>query len=247
MMRLQGQLTGAREIQSWLLPKKLPRVDGYDFDATFDPAADVAGDYYGFVMHGHDALGMMVADAGPEGVASAMLMVHVRALLKQVSREEDDPVRILGRVNDLMLEDIHPGTPVTAQYVKIIVRRRTLVIASAGHVPLLVVRERTRECFAMRPEAPALGMSPTSIFAQDGAVLEPGDRFVMFTRGAPEMRNSGGEAFGMERWVALAAANYELPSADFTSVLLSALREHAGGARRTDDVTIVTGRLLPAT
>ncbi|MBI2933209.1 MAG: PP2C family protein-serine/threonine phosphatase [Planctomycetes bacterium] len=246
---LSYQLDVARELQSWLLPRKMPVVERYEFDACYDPAEVIAGDYYDFVEHPKGSLGIVVADACGSGVPAALLMVHIRGLLRSVTRDMEAPADALRAVNRVLLDDLRAGTSVTAQYVRLIPERRALHVASAGHQPLLVLRARTREVACVRPKGMALGSGAPAVFdpslEQVAVALEPGDRFVMMTNGATRVRNPSGDEFGIERFVEKLREYVALSSSDVTALLLAALRDHRETARRADDITIITGRLLP--
>src|SRR5919206_335283 len=60
--RLEAQLEVARQVQLALLPERDPVVDGFDISAYNFSTEEVSGDYYDFVKHYEDQLGLVIAD-----------------------------------------------------------------------------------------------------------------------------------------------------------------------------------------
>ena len=61
----------AAEIQTMLLPNKLPEYVGLDITAFYKPAKQVGGDYYDFIKISDDKLGMVVADVSGKSVSGS--------------------------------------------------------------------------------------------------------------------------------------------------------------------------------
>ena len=49
----------ARRRQAVMLPSP-PDIDGYEFACTYDPAADISGDFYDFVRLGDGRVGLLI-------------------------------------------------------------------------------------------------------------------------------------------------------------------------------------------
>jgi serine phosphatase RsbU (regulator of sigma subunit) len=247
---LQRQLGVARDIQSWLLPQKLPRVGGYDFDAAYDASDDIAGDLYDFIEHEQGQVGFVVAETTETGVPAAIVMAHVRGVLRDVARTESNPPYILKALNERLLTQLRNATFVTAIYAKLIPISRSMLVACAGHLPMFVVRARTGACERVQPPGVALGSADPAIFnpLMEGTsvMLAPGDRFVLATDACAETRNLGGEPFGLDRLEETICENATRASSEFTARVMGTLGKWRGPGRRADDVTIVTGRMLPA-
>jgi serine phosphatase RsbU (regulator of sigma subunit) len=247
---LKKQLAVARDIQSWLLPQKLPRVSGFDFDAAYDAADTIAGDLYDFIPHEMGAIGFFLAESTEPGVPAALAMAHVRGLVRAIAVHESNPPYLLKELNAQLLTDLRKATFVTALSVKLVPKSRSLLVACAGHTPLLIVRARSGEVQRVQPPGVALGSAMPDSFnpLMEGTsvLLAPGDRFVMVTDGVPGARDPRGREYGLDRLADRVAEYASNPSATFTARLLEDLRRHRAGGTREDDLTIVTGRLLPA-
>src|SRR5262249_27091802 len=69
----------ARKVQRSFLPQRLPDIAGYQFYAFYQAAKNVGGDYYDFIPHGDNKLGILLGDVAGKGMAAALLMAKLSA------------------------------------------------------------------------------------------------------------------------------------------------------------------------
>jgi phosphoserine phosphatase RsbU/P len=110
-------------------------------------------------------------------------------LFKHRLRLRDDdgrpyrPCEALGRLNDAMQADKPaPGVFVTALVCLFDMQSRQLVVASAGHPPLIVAR-RAGGTELIPHTGPALGLYADASFGERSVALERGDRVLLYTDG----------------------------------------------------------------
>src|SRR5207249_3455893 len=60
--RLENELEIARDVQSQLFPKELPRMKRLELWGGCEPARTVSGDYYDFVSLGSDRVALAIGD-----------------------------------------------------------------------------------------------------------------------------------------------------------------------------------------
>ncbi len=83
MNKIENDIQIARRIQQNFLPTTLPEVKGWELGGRFQPARDVAGDFYDFfLMMGDRRLGIIIADVCDKGVGAALFMSLMRSLLR---------------------------------------------------------------------------------------------------------------------------------------------------------------------
>ncbi len=80
-LSLQAELSAAREAQTRLLPDRPPSVEGLEIAAACIPAQEVRGDFYDFYTMEDGRLGMIVAEGGNEGLASALTIALAKGFL----------------------------------------------------------------------------------------------------------------------------------------------------------------------
>jgi sigma-B regulation protein RsbU (phosphoserine phosphatase) len=79
---LDQELEKCRQIQMSFLPKKLPRLPGWDIEEFFFPASRISGDFYDAFMLPGGTLGLVIGDVCDKGVGSALFMALFRSLIR---------------------------------------------------------------------------------------------------------------------------------------------------------------------
>lgn len=81
--RLERELQMAREVQASLLPRAEPQIAGWEFAARWEPAREVAGDYYDFITaHPDGSVGIVIADVTDKGMPAALFMALTRSIVR---------------------------------------------------------------------------------------------------------------------------------------------------------------------
>ncbi|RME84982.1 MAG: HAMP domain-containing protein [Planctomycetota bacterium] len=244
---LQHELEIATEIQTELLPEQIPKIPGYDIFAYYLSAKHVGGDYYDFIVIDQERLGIVVADVSGKGIPGSMVMTMARSLIRMASRRNPSPADTLRRVNKVLAQDMRRGMFVTANYLVLNVRTKQLTVASAGHNPLVVYRNQTKDIELIKPQGIALGFDKGQIFdaniAEETIQLYRGDRIVAYTDGVVEAMSENDQEFGEETFYDLTRKYGSASSKDYINILIQALEEHRGNAEQSDDITITTLRV----
>ncbi len=86
LLKYERELQIAREIQQGFLPNSLPSPPGWQIEARFRPAREVAGDFYdGFELVNRRRIGFVVADVCDKGVGAALFMALIRTLIRHTA------------------------------------------------------------------------------------------------------------------------------------------------------------------
>src|SRR5947209_2571445 len=140
-LRLRHSLGVAMEVQQRLLPLGPPRVRGLDVAGHSTYCDETGGDYYDFLVLDRaspDAVLIVLGDVMGHGVAAALVMAGVRAVLRDRVDTAGSLADLMGRLNRLIAAD-HQGDRFMTMHLSIIdSRSRTMRWASAGHDPALV-------------------------------------------------------------------------------------------------------------
>jgi serine phosphatase RsbU (regulator of sigma subunit) len=116
---------------------------------------------------------------------------------------------------------------------------RRITVVNAGHLPPLLRRNSGRiEVLGELEGGPPLGVDPDHVFQSFATDLDPGDVVVMFTDGLSEATDSRNRQFGtLAIRQTLAAAPPTVP--EVGEAILKAVRQHASGRPRSDDIALV--------
>jgi hypothetical protein len=76
LFAIKHELETAREIQSFILPREMPRQQTLEIAARYVPMAAVAGDFYDFIIIDENRLGVLVADVSGHGVPASLIALN---------------------------------------------------------------------------------------------------------------------------------------------------------------------------
>ena len=79
---LNHELETGREIQNNFLPTKLVEKKGWEIATFFEPARQVAGDFYDTFELANGSIGLVIADVCDKGVGAALFMALFRSMLR---------------------------------------------------------------------------------------------------------------------------------------------------------------------
>ena len=246
--RMDEDLAVAREIQQRFLPQSLPGLAGLDVAGVSIPSREVGGDLFYWFTHEDGSLGFTLGDVSGKSVPAALLMSNVLAGLRAQALMRIELSQTLGRVNQLIFDQIEPGRFVTLFYGEVDPLRGELHYASAGHNPPLLLRAGgTIEW--LRDGGVPLGVLANATYATSTVRFEPGDTLVVYSDGVTEAEGPAEAAlpgepgmFGEDRLAATVAAQAGRPSRVMLDGVLSAVDVFARGTPQADDITLVVVR-----
>jgi phosphoserine phosphatase RsbU/P len=231
--RAAGQL-----VQRSLLPAAAPVVAGLEFATRFVPAerGGVGGDWYdAFVLPSGD-LWVMVGDVAGHGLAAAVAMGRLRAALRAYALEEKHPGDVLA-LADRKLQFFEPGQTATVLCALLHPPYDTVIFASAGHPPPILVRPGGTGAFVQVPVSPLLGVTdidPDSITLP----LPPGSLFLAYSDGLIERRSESLDV-GIARLEAVVTA-------DEPELVCRQVMHHlVGHEEPNDDIVVIAVRRTP--
>jgi sigma-B regulation protein RsbU (phosphoserine phosphatase) len=188
------ELELAREIQTSILPRELPRLSGLRIGARYLPMREVAGDFYDIVSTASGGVGVLVADVTGHGVPAALIASMVKIAFAAEADHIDEPGRVLQEMNRTLWGKFDRAF-VTAFCGVFDPTTGHLRYASAGHPPALV-RRRDGRLEPLEERGMMLAVMPASAYPTGDVLLSAGDRVLIVTDGVLEAANPAGEFFG---------------------------------------------------
>jgi len=237
--RLEAELQVARSIQRSFLPRTAPRLSGYDLGMLIEPVSSVGGDLFDFVRLRGDRLGIAVGDVSGHGVGSALFMALTFSLLRGEASRGVAPVRVLQRVNRLLLDMSDSGMFVTMLYGILDGPSREFSYARAGH-PLPLVIDGGGE--AMSPPTgigQPLGLFDDMLLDAQELTIPPGGRLLLFTDGATEASDAEGQLFGQDQLCDVLRRAQGASAQELCHTAYDAVRSFCGAAAPEDDILFV--------
>ncbi len=233
--KLTREAEEARIIQQALLPRSSPLVPGFIISGQSVPAGAVGGDWYDFIPLPDGRWGLVLADVSGKGTAAALLMSATRGMVRSLAFVSSGPAEVLTRLNDMLLADFPDGRFVTMVYAELDPHRRTLRLASAGHLAPLLVDSAEPDGYRwiLSEQGLPLGIA-ASKFSETEIKLEPSSRVAFYSDGITEAELDTGEEYGPERLLT------QLQSPDFSPEgLLADVKKFVNGTGLRDDATVI--------
>jgi serine phosphatase RsbU (regulator of sigma subunit) len=194
--RLEREMQLARDIQRTFLPHEVPHLPGWELHTYWQPAREVAGDFYDYFQLDSHRLGLLIADVADKGMPAALFMTLVRTLIRAVVQQLADPADVLARVNELLAPDADQGMFVTLFYAVMDLEIGEIAYANAGHNPPMIYSQRSGEIITLEKGEFALGVLSDSQYSGHCRLLHPGDCLVLYTDGITEAFSPENQMFG---------------------------------------------------
>ena len=250
LVKLEEDLEVARQIQTSTLPSTLPRLAGWDFAASCEPAEQTGGDTYDafgldedsrLIEDGVEAESVvfLLADATGHGIGPALAVTQLRAMLRGGIRTGAELGRMAAHLNDQLTADL-PGNRFITAWVAVLRRTGRLRYVSAGQGPLLLYRAADAAIESFDATAPPLGLFPEmEVALSEPLMLAPGDVFVALTDGFFEARSPAGDEIGREGVAEVVRRHAEGSAEDIRAALVAAVEDFAEGRPVGDDRTAI--------
>ena len=239
--RIESELRIARDIQMSMVPNIFPNREGLDIYAKIEPAKEVGGDLYGYLLMG-DELYFCLGDVSGKGVPASLFMAQATRLFRTLATQHMMPAEIATRMNAALSEDNEQGMFVTLFIGCIDLKEGSMAFCNAGHNPPYIGDKLGGEFLEMLPNAP-IGLWPGLEY--DGECIDDinGKMLVVYSDGLNEAENREQEQFGDDHILELLQTMPEASAQQTIEALYGAVQEHRDGAEPNDDLTIMSIRI----
>jgi sigma-B regulation protein RsbU (phosphoserine phosphatase) len=249
-LRLLHSLGVAMEVQRRLLPAGAPKVHGLDVAGHSTYCDETGGDYYDFLVLDkaapHQVL-VALGDVMGHGVAAALVMAGVRAVLRDRAVAAGDLAELMGRLNNLLCAD-HGGDRFMTMLLSVIdARTGTMRWVSAGHDPVIVFDPAAGSFTEVGEGELPLGVMDDTPYSEGiSPAFRPGQILFIGTDGVWEMPDEKGEPYGKDRLRQTIRECATRSAEEIARSVRERLTAFRGNAKSVDDVTFVVVKVMPA-
>jgi serine phosphatase RsbU (regulator of sigma subunit)/anti-sigma regulatory factor (Ser/Thr protein kinase) len=235
----EKELDTVETFQRSLLPETLPEHEGIRIAARYRSGSAVGGDWYDAIELDSGCLGVAMGDVVGHGLGAAALMAQLRHATRAYALEGHSPAAVLDRL-DSLVRSLDGGQMATLLFLVVDRDLTSLRLASAGHVPPLIVDpDGVAEYLDAAPDPP-LGVFESASHSEIEIDLEPGSTLILYTDGLVEQRGVSIDN-GLDALRRAAADPCEDPK-ELCDRLLDALVDVP---EPNDDVAVLALRSLP--
>ncbi len=239
-VKREFQLMG--RLQKLLLPRELPEIQHFQFQAFYQPAMDAGGDYYDIIQLTDYDYAVVVADVSGHGAPAAMNMGIARSILHTVSLSQNiSPSGTLYFLNKLLYRLLGEDAHITMFYCVLNVKERKLKWSNAGHVPCFIRHTTTKELEVIGDpsDGPPLGWWNTAEFEEHTTYLETNDLVLLYTDGVVEAQNMQKEQFHMDRISDILSSSEQNNPEAVIETIVEAVEKFLGDMPLLDDLTLL--------
>jgi sigma-B regulation protein RsbU (phosphoserine phosphatase) len=240
---MEKELSIAREIQTSLLPRRLPTDGWFRVAGSSIASHEVGGDCFDVRQISPDAWSLVVTDVSGKGVSSALLAALLQGCFLLASNAQTDIEQMMSRIN-LFLNERTEGEKYATVFYCMVNASGQLCWANAGHcTPILVRAEGEFE--HLESTGTPLGMLDGSTYGVKSLQLRPHDKIVAYSDGLSDAENSQGKLFETSRMMEIIRAHAQDSAGGLHEALMRAVAAFTGSAVQHDDITAVVMEYRP--
>ena len=242
--RFESELNIAKSIQQHMVPTDFPKRNDVDLFALLQPAREVGGDLYDFVIRG-DELYFTIGDVSGKGVPAAMFMSITRTISRFISGLDIELDEVMGKINDSVVDGNDSGMFVTLFMGSLNLKTGHLKYCNGGHNPLVVIPANGKEPYflSQKPNI-AVGVWPDFKFEMQETDLAEGTRLLLYTDGVSEAERHDKSQYGNDRLLEWAKTSLKNDKEEAVcKSLLENVQAFTDGNEQNDDITIMSVKL----
>ena len=245
--RIEESLKLAADIQMGMLPSTFPAFperNDFDLFAGIIPAKEVGGDFYDFFLVDKKHLCFVIGDVSGKGIPAALFMALTKTQIKASSSRRRTPGDILFRANNDLCHENESSMFCTLFYGIMNTETGEVTYANAGHNPPYIIEKGVEPVQIESTGGIALGVMEEMEFESATFTVSKGDSIFLYTDGVNEAMNEADEEYSYERLEDYLKENSTGSITDMVNKNLESVKEFAGTAPQSDDITVLALRYL---
>jgi serine phosphatase RsbU (regulator of sigma subunit) len=226
------------------MPKEPPKNKFYDISCYSEAAREVGGDYFDFITNetSPETVYAVIGDISGKGMAAALHMAQVQAVLHNLIGYNNSPKEILILLNENFIKIFKKGSFFTT-ILACIGQDGSILFARAGHTPLLYYHKKENKCSNIIPKGMGIGLSHNSIFENSLEEIkihpESGDILLFYTDGVVEAMNEYMQQYGEELLKNIVLRNADKCAKNIQELILESVSNFIGTSPAHDDLTMI--------
>ena len=239
--KIESELRIARDIQMGMIPKifpPFPERNEIDLYAILNPAKEVGGDLYDFLMDG-DKLYFVIGDVSGKGVPASLFMAVTRSLFRSVLVNAQTPATVMNSLNDSISENNESNMFVTLFIGALDLKTGLLQYCNAGHnPPVIVTPDGKCERLEVIPNI-SVGVMESFSYKEQSLTLSNASTLVLYTDGVTEAENINQELYSEERLLNTIRRSSKMQSREMVETIISDIEAFVGENEPSDDITLL--------
>lgn len=236
---LKREIDIASEIQTQLLPKKIPVLPNIDVSAFSESARGISGDYFDIYKITKEISVSTVCDVAGKGIPAALVLVIIRTILQLASNSKSTAKDLLTFLNKSISDRVKTDYFATLSILVYNSETDEITVSIAGDTPILIYRSATQSVERIYHNDVPVGIDRLTVYKNMNINLNEDDILYMFSDGLLEVRNDFNDIFSVDELESF-ILEYSNNRTETISVKLKEyLDEFRGSQERMDDETVI--------
>ena len=236
------ELQIGHEIQQSILPHKDAAFPGVDIAVYFNPAKEVAGDFFDWLIKDHELL-VTIADGVGKGISGALYAYDLRSILRSFATTQEKLKDMVFQTNQLFCHDTkETGNFVTAFLAYYDSKNHKLEYVNCGH-NYPYIKRVGGELIRLESKGIAFGVQDSMEIDVQSVDLFPGDFLIMYTDGITDAQNMNEELYTESRLrEVIETSQHKIPEI-LVKDIIGGVEVFTSGAEQYDDMTLIVMRV----
>ena len=237
--RIESELRIARDIQMSMVPHVFPQRPGLDLFASMNPAREVGGDLYDYLLNDHQ-LYFCLGDVSGKGVPASLFMAQATSLFRTLASQGMQPAEICTRMNDTLIGDNNDSGMFVTFFLGLVdLTTGHLSFCNAGHNPPVIGGDADHGHFLQMESNAPIGLWPDIQFVGEEIESIKEHPLLIYTDGLNEAENSQLVQFGDDRLLNILRETHFDNARQVIDTLAKAVQIHRNSAEPNDDLTMM--------
>ena len=237
-LRLQEEVSMARQIQLELLPSAPPKFENFKISVHSEPSRTIGGDFYDFIHLRDNRLGIVIADASGKGMPAALMIAQIQAMIRSEVNNNIPIAQMLKNINEQISASTSPEKFVTLFYGELNPRTGEFIYSNAGHnYPLLVRSDKRIE--HLQTGGTVIGAIPNLEYDSASVRLGTNDLLFLFTDGLSEAMDENEVEYSEERIQNVLCDQFHQDPESLIGSIIKDVRAFDPTSPPRDDTTII--------
>jgi serine phosphatase RsbU (regulator of sigma subunit) len=239
--RMEEELSIAHDMQMSMLPEECPQIEGADMAAFSQPAREVGGDFYDFLVTDDGCAGIVIGDVTGKSVSGALVMSASRSIFRMLAEEKLSVREMMIRANRRAKQDTQSGMFIALLYAHLNPAAGKVTLCSAGQTQPILCAASDRQARLVETQGDTfpLGIIADVDYQETVVRLGPGDCLILYTDGIVEAENEKGEMLGFDRLLAIVEGCRDSRADRLLQSIIDEVNAFVGDAPQHDDLTVI--------
>lgn len=245
-LAFKRELELAAQVQSMLIPDKLPNNEQVQMAAIYLPHQNIGGDYYDCLELNNRETFFCIADISGKGIAAAILMANFQAQIRELTKRNPPTVEeYMQELNKGVLMSTKGEKFITLFLAKYDRTTGVLKYVNSGHNPPILVDSKGYK--VLDRGTTILGMFDTLPSVKMGQIVLTEESVVVcYTDGLTDVVNEHSQVFPLDELTALIRKLYREPVEAINKKIINEIMHFKGhDGEISDDITVLTVKMLP--